>query len=115
MITNRAAARFLDQATWGPTAGSIEQVQQLGIADWLTAQFALNTSDLPDQPILNSAGKPNGALAPVEQAFFQNAVIRAGPAAAARGVCAEPDLGGFGDFRCQLRLCISTLLAHLSR
>src|SRR5580704_4980640 len=73
-LTDRAAARFLDQATWGPTAASIAQVQQLGIDDWLTAQFALNTSDLPDQPILNSAGKPNENLGPVEQAFFQNAV-----------------------------------------
>ena len=73
-LTDRAAARFLDQATWGPTAASIAQVQQLGIDDWLTAQFALNTSDLPDQPILNSAGKPNENLGPVERAFFQNAV-----------------------------------------
>jgi uncharacterized protein (DUF1800 family) len=75
MLTPRAAARFLDQATWGPTPASIAQVQSIGISDWLTTQFALNTSDLPDQVILNSAGKPNGVLAPVEQAFFQNAVM----------------------------------------
>jgi len=75
MLTPRAAARFLDQATWGPTSASIAQVQQTGIADWLTLQFALNTSDLPDQPILNADGKPNGLLAPVERAFFQNAVM----------------------------------------
>ncbi len=74
MMTDRAAARFLDQATWGPTPASIAQLQQMGIADWLTAQFALKTSDLPDQPILDSAGKPNRTLAPVERAFFQNAV-----------------------------------------
>ena len=34
----------------------------------------MNTSDLPDQPILNSAGKSNNNLAPVQAAFFQNAV-----------------------------------------
>jgi uncharacterized protein (DUF1800 family) len=74
VLTDRAGARFLDQATWGPTPASIAEVQQVGIADWLTAQFALNTSDLPDQPIFDAAGKPNNVLAPVEQAFFQNAV-----------------------------------------
>ena len=74
MLTPRAAARFLDQATWGPTPASIAQVQSIGISDWLTTQFALNTSDLPDQAILNADGKPNTTLAPVERAFFQNAV-----------------------------------------
>ncbi len=69
-----AAARFLDQATWGPTPASIAQLQQMGISNWLNAQFALNTSDLPDQPILNSAGKPNRDIRPVQAAFFQNAV-----------------------------------------
>ena len=73
-LTARAAARFLDQATWGPTPASISQLQQMGIASWLAAQFALNTSDLPDQPILDAAGKSNNNLGPVQLAFFQNAV-----------------------------------------
>jgi uncharacterized protein (DUF1800 family) len=73
-ISEIAAARLLDQATWGPTPAAIQQVQQLGIAGWLNAQFALNTSDLPDQPILTSAGKSNNNLAPVQRAFFANAV-----------------------------------------
>jgi uncharacterized protein (DUF1800 family) len=73
-VFGQAAARFLDQATWGPTPASIAQVQTMGYADWLTAQFALNTSDLPDQPILDSAGKNNNNLAPVQAAFFENAV-----------------------------------------
>jgi len=73
-MTSQAAARFLDQASWGPTAASIAELQQVGIPNWLSTQFALNTSDLPDQPILTSDGKPNTVLAPVEQAFFQNAV-----------------------------------------
>jgi uncharacterized protein (DUF1800 family) len=74
LITDIAAARFLDQATWGPTPASIAQLQQMGIDAWLSAQFALNTSDLPDQPILNSAGNSNNNLAPVQAGFFQNAV-----------------------------------------
>jgi len=74
ITTERAAARFLDQATWGPTPSSVAQLEGTTISNWLNAQFALNTSDLPDQPILNSDGKSNNALAPVQAAFFQNAV-----------------------------------------
>lgn len=73
-MTDRAAARFLDQATWGPTPASIAQLQQMGISNWLAVQFALNTSDLPDQPILAANGMPDRDLTPVQAAFFQNAV-----------------------------------------
>ena len=59
-ITARAAARVLDQASWGPTPASVAEVQQMGINAWLNAQFALNTSDIPDQPILDSAGNLYG-------------------------------------------------------
>jgi uncharacterized protein (DUF1800 family) len=69
-----AAARFLDQATWGPTPASIAQLQQVGITNWLNAQFALNTSNIPDQPLLDSSGQPNRDLRPVQAAFFQNTV-----------------------------------------
>ncbi len=73
-ITDRAAARFLDQASFGPTPASIAALEKAGIANWLKAQFALNTSDIPDQPVLDSAGKSNNNLQPVQSAFFQNAV-----------------------------------------
>ena len=73
-LSASAAARFLDQATWGPTPASIAQLQQMGITNWLNMQFALKTSDLPDQPILTSAGQPNYDLSPVKAAFFQNTV-----------------------------------------
>jgi uncharacterized protein (DUF1800 family) len=68
------AARFLDQATWGPTPTSIALLQQIGIPNWLKMQFALNTSDIPDQPLLTTAGTPNYNIHPVQTAFFQNAV-----------------------------------------
>ena len=74
VMTDRAAARFLDQATWGPTPATIIQLQQMGINNWLEWQFSLNTSDLPDQPALNAAGMTNGNLQPVQRAFFQNTV-----------------------------------------
>ncbi len=85
-VSAREAARFLDQATWGPTPASVAQVEQMGISGWLAAQFALNTSDLPDQPVLNAAGKPNENLAPVQAAFFTEHSHRAGSASSARGV-----------------------------
>jgi uncharacterized protein (DUF1800 family) len=69
-----AAARFLDQATWGPTPASIAELQQMGIDNWLNAQFALNTSNIPDQALLDSSGQPNRDIHPVQAAFFQNAV-----------------------------------------
>lgn len=69
-----AAARFLDQATWGPTWVSIVDLQHMGITNWLKQQFALNTSDIPDQPILASSGKNNYDLNPVQAAFFANTV-----------------------------------------
>jgi hypothetical protein len=71
-MTAGAAARFLDQATWGPTPASIAQLQQKGISNWLSAQFALNTSNIADQPQLDSTGQPNRDLHPVQAAFFQN-------------------------------------------
>jgi uncharacterized protein (DUF1800 family) len=73
-LSARAAARFLDQATWGPTPASIAALQQMGIANWLAAQYSATPSDLPDQPILTSDGKSNNVLSPVQAAFFSNTV-----------------------------------------
>jgi len=72
VMSDRAAARLLDQATWGPTPASIQQLQGLGINAWLQSQFSAPVSDLPDQPQLDSAGKTNTDLTPVQSAFFQN-------------------------------------------
>ena len=74
VMGDRAASRFLDQATWGPTPASIASLEQMGVADWLNAQYSAPLSDLPDQAILTSAGKSNNNLAPVQAAFFQNVV-----------------------------------------
>lgn len=73
-LSDRAASRFLDQATWGPTPAAVQQLQQMGISRWLAWQFSLNSSDLPDQPILGADGKANRDLRPVQSAFFANAV-----------------------------------------
>jgi uncharacterized protein (DUF1800 family) len=73
-VTPRAAARFLDQATWGPTPASIAELESLGFTSWLNQQFASNVSNLPDQPLLTSTGTTNQNAAPVQAVFFQNAI-----------------------------------------
>jgi uncharacterized protein (DUF1800 family) len=43
-----AAARLLDQATFGPTLNDISHVQVVGLNAYLTEQFAVTTTLLPD-------------------------------------------------------------------
>lgn len=74
LMTDRAAARFLDQATWGPTPQAIANLQNTGMTPWLEQQFAAKMTDLPDQAILQADGKSNNNLAPVQAAFYQNLV-----------------------------------------
>ncbi len=49
--TATAAARFLDQASFGPTAASITEVQQLGLPAYLNEQFNVSPTLLPDIPV----------------------------------------------------------------
>jgi len=48
--TATAAARFLDQSSFGPTAATIQQVQTLGIGAYLKQQFATPTTPLAAIP-----------------------------------------------------------------
>jgi uncharacterized protein (DUF1800 family) len=73
-ITAAAAARLLDQASWGPTPLAIAAVQNAGVKEWLAAQFQLNTSTLPDQPMFTADGKNNSNFRPLQTAFIENAV-----------------------------------------
>jgi uncharacterized protein (DUF1800 family) len=73
-LSAREAARILEQGTWGPTASEIASLQSQGLKNWLAAQFEAPISTYTDQPLLNSAGKNNGNLAPVEVQLFQNMV-----------------------------------------
>lgn len=43
-----SAARLLDQATFGPTLNDIQHVQTVGLSAYLTEQFAVPTTLLPD-------------------------------------------------------------------
>jgi len=74
LLDDRTAERFLDQATWGPTPADIQYLQQKGFTKWLDEQFVMQSSDLPDQPLLDANGKTNTDFTPLQRAFFQNAV-----------------------------------------
>jgi uncharacterized protein (DUF1800 family) len=56
--TATAAARFLDQSSFGPTAAGIAHVQQIGLAAAITEQFGEATT-LFSEPPLNDAECPN--------------------------------------------------------
>lgn len=51
--TRYAAARFLEQASWGPTPAAIAEVQSLGMAGWIDKQLKLAPTQLnaPDYVI----------------------------------------------------------------
>jgi hypothetical protein len=65
-ISYGAAARFLEQAAFGPDPISIERVQRLGMAAFLNEQFAMKVSTYP-----NSTDK-TPSLGPVQHRFFVN-------------------------------------------
>jgi uncharacterized protein (DUF1800 family) len=59
VTTVAAAARLLDQATFGPTLTAIQHVQTIGLDGWITEQF--NT---PDTPLANIPANPLPAICP---------------------------------------------------
>lgn len=65
-----AAARFLEQASWGPTTASIAEVQKLGFSPWIDSQFAAPLSPIPDVPPNTTGFHP---LRPMQSQFFYNA------------------------------------------
>ena len=71
VISNRAAARFLTQATFGPTPQTIAHLQAIGFEAWLTEQFVVAPSTYPD-PVPDANGKTSWV--PTQQQFFLNAV-----------------------------------------
>ena len=69
--TERAAVRFLEQSTFGPTPDLVKHVQAVGFEAFLDEQFALAASPYPD-PVPDAAGKTHWL--PTQQHFFVNAV-----------------------------------------
>jgi uncharacterized protein (DUF1800 family) len=81
-----AAARFLQQSTWGPTSESISRVQTLGYDQFLQEQFRAPKSSYPTLPLVPSTPdntacpsgsvcrRDNYSLYPVQTRFFTNAL-----------------------------------------
>ena len=67
-LSYAAAKRFLEHASWGPTATSIAHLQAIGISAWLTEQFAEPAS------IYNLPVDTTSNLSTLQEQFFKNAV-----------------------------------------
>ncbi len=74
ILSNRAANRILEQATWGTTPQPSAALIQRGFDAWFEEQVGAPISTFADQPYYNSAGNNNTNLAPLQVAFFQNAL-----------------------------------------
>jgi uncharacterized protein (DUF1800 family) len=70
------AVRFLEQATFGPTAAGIKHLRRIGLRAWLDEQFATPLSGYDDvRLIFNSNGTLNAdGYVGLQERFFQNAV-----------------------------------------
>ncbi len=68
VLSARAAGRFLEQATWGPTSESVIELRTMGFEKWLGAQFAAPLSDYPE-PTNDPAEQ---SMSPVQRRFFYN-------------------------------------------
>lgn len=67
-VSAAAAARFLDQAAFGPDAATVLHVRKVGFERYLDEQFTAPVSHYPDPA---AVGYDNG---PVQARFFSNAV-----------------------------------------
>jgi uncharacterized protein (DUF1800 family) len=68
------AARILEQATWGPNAQSIAELQTKGFDQWFADQVAAPMTTYPNQPMLGSDGMPYRTISGVQVQFFENAL-----------------------------------------
>ncbi len=75
--TATAAARFLEQASWGPTSASVSEVQKIGFEKWMENQMDPTLTPPSAFPPVAVDAKGNTSLRPVQNAFFSNAA--AGP------------------------------------
>jgi uncharacterized protein (DUF1800 family) len=75
--TATAAARLLDQATFGPTTAAIAQVQQIGISAWIQSQFNQPTTTLapiPTSPLPAVCLAANTAYPCAESEWWQTVI-----------------------------------------
>lgn len=67
-VSPYAAARFLEQASWGPTPATVAHVQQVGFQQYLREQLAMAPTPIPDAP------SATAGLGSVQAGFFYNAM-----------------------------------------
>jgi len=81
--TPNEAARFLEQATFGPNASLISHVQAVGFSAFLDEQFALPASSYPTLPLqpttvpascTGTCVRDNYTMYPLQVTFFKNAL-----------------------------------------
>jgi uncharacterized protein (DUF1800 family) len=75
--TATAAARLLDQATFGPTLTDIEHVQSIGLDAYITEQFntaATKLADIPTNPLPAVCLSANNAAVCAESEWWQAAI-----------------------------------------
>lgn len=77
------AARFLEQSTFGPTAGTVSRVQSIGYEGFLEEQFNTPRSTYPDLPLMpttrpaectGTCVRDNYSMYPLQVAFYGNAL-----------------------------------------
>jgi hypothetical protein len=82
-VSANEAARFLEQATFGPNASLIAHVQNVGYSGFLNEQFVLPASSYPNLPLqpttvpLTCTGtcvRDNYTMYPLQVTFFKNAL-----------------------------------------
>ncbi len=72
-----AAARLLDQATFGPTLTDIEHVQQTGVDGYITEQFGMPATLLAVIPVVPAAICANGNYWTCEQSEWWHTMLTA--------------------------------------
>jgi uncharacterized protein (DUF1800 family) len=73
-MSQRAAARILEQATWGPTTADIAHLQAVGFDKWFAEQVSATYSPIPSQPLLAPNGNTFTNVGPLQVNFFQNSI-----------------------------------------
>ena len=69
LMSYAAAARFLEQASWGPSPDSIARLMEIGRQAWIEEQFREPLSVYPDPPDTEQS------LSAMQKLFFRNAVV----------------------------------------
>ena len=74
LLSATAAARILEQATWGPTPASVAALQAQGFQAWFQSQLTAQMTTYANLPMLGPDGKAFSNMSSVQVPFFENAL-----------------------------------------